>query len=98
MEDTVQAINDSEKLTTLRLSGNSMGVQASMAIAGALTKRPTLRRALWSDMFVGRLKSEIPPAVVRECTNLFQCTFYQDTLKDTSINRTLSSVLYEMFV
>ena len=57
-------INEEEGLTTLRLSGNSMGVQAAQAVAEALSSRPSLRRALWNDMFVGRLKSEIPPALV----------------------------------
>ena len=65
VEETVRAIGEEEGLTTLRLSGNSMGVQAAQAIAGALSFRQTLRRALWSDMFVGRLRSEIPPALVR---------------------------------
>ena len=61
----MRAINEDEGLTTLRLSGNSMGVQAAQAIAGALSSRPLFRRALWKDMFVGRLKSEIPPALVK---------------------------------
>ena len=60
----MQAIRESEGLAVLRLSGNSMGVRAAQAIAGALALRPSLRRALWSDMFVSRLKSEIPPALV----------------------------------
>ena len=62
----MRAIGEEEGLlTTLILSGNSMGVQAAQAIAGALASRPTLRRALWKDMFVGRLRSEIPPALVK---------------------------------
>ena len=61
----MRAINEEEGLTTLRLSGNSMGVQAAQEIAGALASRPSFRRALWKDMFVGRGKSEIPPALVR---------------------------------
>ena len=53
VEDTVRSISETRGLTTLRLSGNSMGVQAAESIAGALAQRPSLRRALWSDMFVG---------------------------------------------
>ena len=60
----VKSIEESDGLTTLRLSGNSLGVEAAEAIAEVLAHKPTLRRALWSDMFVSRLKSEIPPAVV----------------------------------
>lgn len=64
VEDTVKAIREAKGLTTLRLSGNSMGVQAAQAIAGALATQPTLTRALWSNMFVSRLRAEIPPALV----------------------------------
>lgn len=64
VEDTVKAIREAQGLTTLRLSGNSMGVQAAQAIAGGLATQPTLTRALWSNMFVSRVRSEIPPALV----------------------------------
>ena len=62
----MEAIRDNERLTSLRLSCNSLGVEAAQAVAGALSTRPSLRRALWSDIFVGRSKTEIPPALVRE--------------------------------
>ena len=52
------------EMTTLRLSGNSLGVGAAEAIQETLAHIPTLRRALWSDMFVSRLKTEIPQALV----------------------------------
>lgn len=64
VEDTVKAIREAQGLTTLRLSGNSMGVKAAQAIAGGLATQPTLTRALWSNMFVSRVRSEIPPALV----------------------------------
>lgn len=51
-------------MTTLRLSGNSLGVGAAEVIQETLAHIPTLRRALWSDMFVSRLKTEIPQALV----------------------------------
>ncbi len=62
--DIVTAVEECEGLTALRLSGNSLGVEAAEAIADAIRQKPTLRRALWSDLFVSRLKTEIPPAVV----------------------------------
>ena len=65
---TVQAIVDEIKachgMTSLQLSGNSFGTEAAAAIAEALSEIPTLQRALWSDMFVSRLKTEIPVALV----------------------------------
>lgn len=62
--DIVRQIEECEGLTTLQLSGNSFGVEATKAIAEALSKKPHFSRALWSDMFVSRLKSEIPQALV----------------------------------
>lgn len=63
--DIVKQIEECEGLTTLQLSGNSFGVDAMKAIGEALVKKPELTKALWSDMFVSRLKSEIPQALVK---------------------------------
>ena len=49
---------------TLTLSGNTVGIEAAGAIGAALEKHPELRRAHWKDMFTGRMKTEIPPALV----------------------------------
>jgi len=51
-------------LTSLTLSGNSIGIEAAGAIGGALETLPELRRADWRDIFTGRGKSEIPPALL----------------------------------
>lgn len=59
----------------LQLSGNSFGVEASKAIGDALAKKPHLSRALWSDMFVSRLKSEIPSAMVNSITVNIYCYY-----------------------
>lgn len=59
----VQAIARCPRLETLCLEGNTLGQDAAKAIGKALEGRPTLKRALWKDMFTGRLKSEIPDAV-----------------------------------
>lgn len=47
----------------LNLEGNTLGVEASKFIAKALEKHPELKRALWKDMFTGRMKTEIPKAL-----------------------------------
>ena len=49
---------------TLTLSGNTIGIEAAGAIGRALEKHPEFRRAHWKDMFTGRMKTEIPPALV----------------------------------
>lgn len=59
----VQAIARCPQLETLCLEGNTLGQDAAKAIGKALEGRPSLKRALWKDMFTGRLKSEIPDAI-----------------------------------
>ncbi|KOB77290.1 Ran GTPase-activating protein, partial [Operophtera brumata] len=55
------ALDDPGKQLTL--TGNTLGVSAAEAIAGALEQRPELKVARFSDMFTGRMKTEIPPAL-----------------------------------
>ncbi|XP_049884164.1 ran GTPase-activating protein 1 [Pectinophora gossypiella] len=59
----VDAINQCSDLQFLTLTGNTLGVAAAQAIAKALEKHPELKICRWSDMFTGRMKSEIPPAL-----------------------------------
>lgn len=60
----VDAINSCTDLQYLNLEGNTLGVDASKAIANALEKHPEFKRAQWKDMFTGRMKTEIPKALV----------------------------------
>lgn len=41
-----------------------MGCEAAKHIGEALKKHPELKRALWKDMFTGRMKTEIPLALI----------------------------------
>ncbi|EDO31643.1 predicted protein [Nematostella vectensis] len=58
-----EAIKNCKDMQALCLEGNTIGVEAAKAIAEALSKRPEFERALWSDMFTGRVRAEIPPAM-----------------------------------
>ena len=51
-------------LNCLKLEGNTLGVEAAKALAKALESQPLFKRALWKDLFTGRLKDEIPKALV----------------------------------
>lgn len=62
-KDVVEEINKCKELQYLNLEGNTVGVEASKVIAQALEKHPEFKRALWKDMFTGRLKSEIPKSL-----------------------------------
>jgi len=60
----VEAMDKCTSLNFLKLEGNTLGVAAAEAIATALRRHPEFQRALWKDMFTGRLKTEIPPALI----------------------------------
>lgn len=62
--EIVAQIDSANNLEILKLSGNSYGKDAAKAIGRALSKHKDLKKALWSDMFVSRLKTEIPDALV----------------------------------
>ncbi len=64
VRDIITEIESSVDLEVLNLSGNSYGTDAAKAIGRVLSKHRTLRRTIWSDMFVSRLKDEIPLALV----------------------------------
>ncbi|XP_044269060.1 ran GTPase-activating protein 1 [Tribolium madens] len=66
VEDAKSVIEEIEKCTNLQflnLEGNTLGVEASKGIAKTLEKHPEFKRALWKDMFTGRMKTEIPKAL-----------------------------------
>ncbi|TDH02611.1 hypothetical protein EPR50_G00154680 [Perca flavescens] len=63
VEEMVKEIQDFKDLQALRLEGNTIGVAAAQAIAKALETKSKFKRCYWSDMFTGRLRSEIPPAL-----------------------------------
>uniref|UniRef100_A0A8D3A216 Ran GTPase activating protein 1b n=1 Tax=Scophthalmus maximus TaxID=52904 RepID=A0A8D3A216_SCOMX len=63
VEELVREIEQYQGLRALRLEGNTVGVEAARAIAKALESKDLLQRCYWSDMFTGRLRSEIPTAL-----------------------------------
>ncbi|KAJ8953992.1 hypothetical protein NQ318_004283 [Aromia moschata] len=58
-----EEINKCSELQYLNLEGNTVGVEASKAIAKSLENHSEFKRALWKDMFTGRMKTEIPKAL-----------------------------------
>ena len=48
----------------LNLEGNTLGIEAAQVIGKALESKSELKKALWKDMFTGRMKNEIPAALV----------------------------------
>ena len=58
--DRIAAFKGMKELT---FSGNTVGIDAAKALGKALEKHPEFERAHWKDMFTGRMKTEIPPAL-----------------------------------
>lgn len=67
----VSAIEKCPSLVYFNLQGNTLGIDAAKEIGCALAKHGSqLKRALWQDMFTGRLKSEIPIVLEHLSTGL----------------------------
>uniref|UniRef100_UPI00398EFD39 ran GTPase-activating protein 1b n=1 Tax=Pristiophorus japonicus TaxID=55135 RepID=UPI00398EFD39 len=62
--EIIEEIEGFEQLQALRLEGNTIGVEAAKAIAKSLANKKELQKCYWSDMFTGRLRSEIPSALI----------------------------------
>uniref|UniRef100_A0A0N5ALT5 Ran gtpase-activating protein n=1 Tax=Syphacia muris TaxID=451379 RepID=A0A0N5ALT5_9BILA len=69
-EEPSLAIETAEIIHALEFRGNTLGIDAGKRISKALEKHPELKRALWSDMFTGRMKSEIPPVLRSLCDSM----------------------------
>ncbi|XP_041473220.1 ran GTPase-activating protein 1-like [Lytechinus variegatus] len=63
-KEVVAAIKACDGMQSLKLNGNTVGVEAAKALAKSLESKPEFQRARWSDMFTGRLRAEIPPALM----------------------------------
>ncbi|KAF9337579.1 hypothetical protein BG006_003974 [Podila minutissima] len=64
VQEFIDTIAGMDKLENVILSGNTFGVEACKALAAALAKKPLLKLANFSDIFTGRLRSEIPACLV----------------------------------
>lgn len=62
-KEIVDAIKNTVDVKALRLEGNTLGLDAAKVIAEALKEQSGFEKALWSDIFTGRLRSEIPPSL-----------------------------------
>ncbi|CAH8826993.1 unnamed protein product [Trichobilharzia szidati] len=61
--DIVSTLSSNLDAVCLNLSGNTLGIEAAKPIGIALEKNRIIKRCLFNDLFTGRLKSEIAPAL-----------------------------------
>jgi len=60
----VSAINDCKNLLTLNLEGNTLGIKAAKELGKSLESKSSLKYVLFNNLFTGRLKTEIPEAIL----------------------------------
>jgi Ran GTPase-activating protein 1 len=64
VKELVEAINKCKQLDFLNIEGNTLGCIAAKQIGNALKTHPEFKKAQWKDLFTGRMKTEIPPALI----------------------------------
>lgn len=64
VKEVIKAIDECKHLHFLNLEGNTLGCEGAKHIGKALEKHPEFKKALWKDLFTGRMKTEIPPALM----------------------------------
>ncbi|VDO28536.1 unnamed protein product [Haemonchus placei] len=67
-EPIARQIEQHPCMRVLDLRGNTLGIESGTRIAEAIKRHPELQRCLWSDLFTGRLKNEIPPILRSLCS------------------------------
>lgn len=70
IEPHIKALQDNDHVEEVRFLGNTLGIEASEALAKVLQTKKTLKVANLADIFTSRLLSEIPPALSHLVTAL----------------------------
>ncbi|TKA82766.1 hypothetical protein B0A55_01101 [Friedmanniomyces simplex] len=73
LETHIQPLRDNPDISEIHLEGNTIGVEASAALAKILETKSKLRYANLADIFTGRLLAEIPQALDSLLTALLKC-------------------------
>lgn len=69
----VDQIKETKNLKEVVIMGNTIGVEASKALAEALKNQSALERVNFSDIYTGRLKEEIPDSLEYLLSALLTC-------------------------
>ncbi|CAF0781756.1 unnamed protein product [Adineta ricciae] len=65
VKELCTAIEKFKPLKALRLEGNTINEEAATAIGKALAKHSEIERLIWNDLFTTRLKTEVPPSLIK---------------------------------
>ncbi|TIA95485.1 hypothetical protein E3P94_03690 [Wallemia ichthyophaga] len=73
IDPILKDLNKQLDVEDVHFSGNTIGVEAALALSETLKKLKSLRIADLSDIFTGRLITEIPQALKSICDSLLDC-------------------------
>ena len=73
VKEFAQQIKDTPNLKEINLQGNTIGVEASKALAKAFENQKSLETINLSDIYTGRLVQEIPESLDALLTSLLTC-------------------------
>ncbi|CAF3758902.1 unnamed protein product [Adineta steineri] len=65
VKELCNAIEKHKPLKALRLEGNTINEEAATAIGKVLEKHNEIERLIWNDLFTTRLKTEVPPSLIK---------------------------------
>ncbi|BFZ62170.1 Ran GAP Rna1 [Saitoella coloradoensis] len=98
IEPHIKDLLDYADVEEVRLNGNTFGIEASEALAEALKDKKKLKVVQFADIFTGRLREEIPPALSAMLTALLTCpNLHTVNLSDNAFGPTAQAPLMHFF-
>ncbi|EJD36085.1 RNI-like protein, partial [Auricularia subglabra TFB-10046 SS5] len=90
----LKEVPDLSKVTEICLSGNTLGVKAANALAESIRGMSSLRVATLSDLFTGRLDTEIPMALAALCEALTETqSLIEFNVSDNAIGKYVDALV-----
>ncbi|CAF1156923.1 unnamed protein product [Adineta steineri] len=86
VKELCEEIEQCKHLVALRLEGNTINEEAATAIGVALEAHSEIERLIWNDLFTTRLKTEVPPSLIKLTQGLITngCHIVEINLSDNA--------------
>ncbi|UJR09706.1 hypothetical protein I4U23_013935 [Adineta vaga] len=86
VKDLCDEIDQCQELVALRLEGNTINEAAATDIGKAIEKHSEIQRLIWNDLFTTRLKTEVPPSLIKLTQGLITngCHIVEINLSDNA--------------
>ena len=94
----IQGLQANEEVEEIDFGGNTLGIGAAKALADTLGTKAKLKIARLADIFTGRLREEIPPALTHLLDALLKCPLLHTIdLSDNAFGPTAQQPLITFF-